>query len=88
MNNSVFISNHKVVCKNDKFFITGCTYTRGNQPNFCTSIKWNTTSKRIKVNRDYVILSDSIGECQVSAVPQDLPNKPIIVYTQKRVKGE
>ena len=87
-NNNVFVSTQKVVCKKDKFLITGCTWTHGNTSWFCSSIKWTTTSRRIKVNGDYVILSDSIGECQFGAIPQDLPNKPIIVNTQKRVKGE
>jgi hypothetical protein len=66
----------------------GCIYPGGSPFRPCSSIKWKTVSRRIKVNGDYVILSDSIGECQFGAVPQDLPNKPIILYTQKRVKGE
>jgi len=72
----------------DKFTITGCPYPNSSPLRPCTSIKWKTTSKRIKVNGNYVILSDSIGECQFGPVPQDQPNRPIIFYTQKRVKGE
>lgn len=57
--NKVWIENIPLVTTTDQFTIIGC----GNSYSPCTTVKWNTFSNKILVNRHPVITKSNLGMC-------------------------
>jgi hypothetical protein len=76
-NRRVFVSNMRVVTRDDTFEVKGCQ----NRPP-CTATKWTGPRTRVLVNGSPVILKSSNGYC----IPTNGP--PNVLHTQYKVSGK
>ena len=84
-NTKVSVSGQKVATVQDTFTITGCAFILVNSPHPCSLIKWVSTSNRVKINGQPVILQDNTGLCQ--AADQMVQGSAIVSQMQMKVKG-
>ncbi len=81
----VFVNGQPAVTQSDTFLVAGCVFNISSLPHPCVSSRWLSSSLRIKVNGQPVLLNNSVGMClSADQSPQGPPN---IIVAQLRVKG-
>ncbi len=85
-NMRVLINGQPAVTQSDAFLIAGCVFsTPAAAPHPCVTSKWISSSLRIRVSGQPVLLNNSVGICLAAdQLPQGPPN---IISAQLRVKG-
>ena len=82
----VTVSNQAVATLASLYTVTGCTFTVGNKPQPCLTVRWMSPSGRIKVNGSPVLLSTPPGICQSGEqIPQGPANVSVV---QTRAVGQ
>lgn len=84
-NPRVRLGGQPVTTAADTFVVAGCPFVVGTKPQPCVQVQWLTTSTRVKVGGQPVILQNNNGLCKsVEQIPQGTA-MPVAVQT--RVRG-
>jgi hypothetical protein len=84
-NTRVMLGGQAATTLSDTYSIAGCAFAVGPKPQPCVRVQWLVPALRVQVNKQPVILHNSVGLClSAEQIPQGPPN---VVATQLRVKA-